>query len=134
MWSFFDKKWKETDDKMISCLQHGGFQRSGAVSMIWTYTWFIVLFLKIFETKFENLWCDFFCQAVWTRLYDKLVKLNSLPLEVKMQWSVNLLIVLFFNYAYLLLLAWCLLAACDIFAIRLVAKLRPNLSSSWAWG
>ena len=27
---------KETEDKMISCLQHGGFKRSGAVSMIWS--------------------------------------------------------------------------------------------------
>ena len=73
----------------------------------------------LYCTFLENLWNwiwkslrDFFCQAVWTRQYDKLVKLNSLPLEVKIQCSVNLIIVLFLNYAWLLLLACCLWHFC----------------------
>ena len=104
---------------MISCLQHAWWFPEiwcCEYDMVVDKIWFIVLFLKIFETKFENLWCDFFCQAVLTRLYDKLVKFNSLPFEVKMQCSVNLIIVLFLTYACLLLLACCFLAACLLLA------------------
>ena len=82
------------------------------------------VFLKSLKLKFEKLWRDFCCLVLRTCLYDYQIKLDLLLLEINLEYFIYQSQLIRVNEdppkAACLQLASCMLAACDIFAIRLV--------------